>query len=257
MTARLMSVLKDIAKRLRVQQVVGISSGHTIISRTEAEQLQFDNQWQDPKLPAKQLEIVKKELADIRERQQYPAHMKALVDEIRALALDHPSVLEIGCSSGYYNEVFDVAGLTVDYHGCDYSAAFIDLAKQRYPTLPFQVADGTALPYADASFAVAISGCCILHILNYEKAIAETARVAKRYAIFHRTPVLHCHPTTYTRKKGYGVDMIEILFNETELFELFYRHGLAVIATHTPSLNVNVPELGEQAFTKNYVCQKR
>lgn len=251
-----MSLLKNIAKHLRVQQLVGISSGHTVISRAAAEQLRFDDQWQDPQLPYKQLEIVKKELSDIRERQYYPPHMQALIDELRILPLERPSVLEIGCSSGYYSEVFELAGLQVKYQGCDYSPAFVELAKQRYPTIPFQVGDATALTYATAAFDIAISGCCILHILNYEKAIAETARVAKKYAIFHRTPVLHCHPTTYTRKKGYGVDMIEILFNESELFDLFRRHGLAVIAAHTPGLNVNVPELGEQSFTKNYVCQK-
>lgn len=251
-----MSLVHAIMNRFRVPGAVGISGGHTVICRTAAEQLHFDQQWQDPALPDRQLDIVNQELGDIRERQYYPPHMKTLVDEIRALPLVRPSVLEIGCSSGYYSAVFQLANLPVEYQGCDYSAAFIDLAKQRYPTLPFKVCEATALPYDTASFDIAISGCCLLHILNYEQAIAETARVAKRYAIFHRTPVLHCRATTYTRKKGYGVDMIEILFNEAELFELFRHNGLAVIASHTPALNVMLPELGEQAFTKNYVCQK-
>lgn len=251
------TLLRQLGKRLHRKLPVGVSSGHTVISRNEAEQLHYDNQWQDAELPQRQMKIVKKELADIRERTSYPPHMQTLIDELHMIGLARPSLLEIGCSSGYYSEVFQCAGMDVQYHGCDYSKAFIDLAKQRYPTIDFSVCDAIALPYPDASFDIAISGCCILHILNYEKAIAETARVAKRYAIFHRTPVLHCRPTTYTRKKGYGVDMIEIFFNESELFDLFRRYDLAVVAVDTPSLNVALPELGEQTFTKNYVCQKR
>lgn len=234
----------------------GVSGGHQIIDRQRAEQLQLNRQWQDPTLPAKQLEIVKKELRDIKEQQRYPAHMQTLVDEIRALALPNPTILEIGCSSGYYSEVFQLADLAVRYQGCDYSTAFIDLAKQRYPQLPFTVCDATTLPYADHSSDIVISGCCILHILDYPRAIAEAARVAKRYVIFHRTPVLHLRETIYTHKQGYGVGMIEILFNESELVDLFKQNGLAVIATHTPALNVNLAELKEPVYTKNYVCIK-
>ncbi len=252
----LTNLLRELANRSRIQRFIGVSGGHVVINRSQAEQLQYGDQWKNDSLPAKQLEIVKQELAAIKTSGNMPAHMRTLVDEIRQLALVKPSILEIGCSSGYYSEVFKLAGLAVQYTGCDYSESFIALAKQRYPHLPFMVCDGTKLPYDNNSFDIAISGCCILHIINYEAAIAETARVAKKYAIFHRTPVLHQRATTYTHKQGYGVDMIEILFNESELMDLFKQYGLAVVAIHTPALNVKLVELKEPAYTKNYVCMK-
>jgi len=233
----------------------GISGGHRIISRTAAEQLRLDNQWQDPQLPQKQLEVVKRELAHIKASHQFPAHMQAVIDQMKLVALPKPTVLEIGCSSGYYNEIFQLAGVDMTYTGCDYSQAFIDLARQLYPNLPFDVCDATALPYQDQQFEVAISGGCILHILDYARAVQETARVAKRYAIFSRTLIIHLAATTYTKKTGYGVSMIEIIFNEAELIQLFHQAGLAVIGTTTFGAGPHLPGLRETVFSKTYVCE--
>ncbi|EKD78356.1 MAG: methyltransferase type 11 [uncultured bacterium] len=234
----------------------GVSGGHKIISRTVAEQLQLDQQWQDSELPQKQLEIVKRELAHIKSTHQFPAHMQALIDQVKLLTPTKPSVLEIGCSSGYYNEILQLAGVDMYYTGCDYSPAFINLAKQLYPNLPFDVCDATALPYQDQQFDVAISGCCILHILDYPKAIQETARVTKRYALFSRTPVVHLAGTTYTKKMGYGVPMIEIIFNETELLRHFHAAGLRVIDIITFGKGPHLPGIKEPTFSKTYLCEK-
>ncbi|MBI4407194.1 MAG: methyltransferase domain-containing protein [Candidatus Kerfeldbacteria bacterium] len=234
----------------------GVSGGHQVITRVEAERLQLDTQWQDPDLPQKQLEIVKRELAQIKANHKFPAHMQALIDQMKLLALTKPTVLEIGCSSGYYNEILQLAGVDMQYTGCDYSSAFIDLAKQFYPSLPFDVCDATALPYQDQQFDIAISGCCILHILDYPKAIQETARVSKRYAVFSRTPVIHLAPTTYTKKMGYGVPMIEIIFNETELLRFFHAAGLRVIDIITFGKGPHLPGSKESTFSKTYLCEK-
>lgn len=239
-----------------LNRFIGASHGHKVISRDQAVALQFDAQWQDPTLPKKQYQIVEQELKKITATENFPPHMQALTDQLRSIAVPQQAVLEIGCSSGYYNEVLRLAGLNVQYTGCDYSEAFIAFAKKLYPQLPFQVADATALPYGDQQFDVAISGCCILHILDYPKAIAETARVTKRYAIFSRTPVIHLHPTVYTKKTGYGVPMVEIIFNEAELFTLFRDAGLAVVASTTFDRGPAVPGVGESVFGKTYLCER-
>ncbi len=145
------------------------------------------------------------------------------------------SVLEIGCSSGYYADVLKIAGVNVSYTGCDYSDAFVALAREIYPGLRFEVQDATALHYADESFDVVISGCCLLHIPEYETAVAETARVAREYAIFHRTPVVIGEPTKYFRKRAYGVETVEIHFNEPAFLALLEAHGLALQKTYTLS----------------------
>lgn len=239
-----------------LNRFIGASHGHKVISREQAVALQLDAQWQDPTLPEKQFQIVSDQLKKIAATKKFPPHMQAIVEQMKLVTVPHQTVLEIGCSSGYNNEVFRLAGLDLTYTGCDYSEAFIALAKKLYPQLPFQVADATALPYTDKQFDVAISGCCILHILDYPKAIAETARVTKRYAIFSRTPVIHLHSTIYTKKLGYGVPMVEIIFNEAELFTLFRDAGLAVVASTTFDRGPAVPGVGESVFSKTYLCER-
>jgi len=60
-----------------------------------------------------------------------------------------------------------------------------------YPAIRFDVEDATRLRYNSDSFDIVVSGCCLLHISEYEKAIAEAARVSREFVVFHRTPVLH------------------------------------------------------------------
>jgi len=163
------------------------------------------------------------------------------------------SVLEVGCSSGFYSEVFEIAGLDVHYAGCDYSEAFIELARQKYPALVFDVEDATALKYGDDTFDIVISGCCLLHIPEYQAAAAETARVARRYVIFHRTPVVLGLPNVYYRKQAYGVETVEIHFNEPQLLELLARLGLELIAAYTLDESVKG---GVESANRTYVCRK-
>ena len=163
------------------------------------------------------------------------------------------SVLEVGCSSGFYSEVFEIARLDLSYAGCDYSDAFIELARQKYPALRFDVEDATALKYGDNAFDIVISGCCLLHIPEYEVAVAETARVTCRYAIFHRTPVVLGQPNVYYRKQAYGVETVEIHFNEPQFLKLLDRQGLELIATYT--LDEFVQD-GVGSANRTYVCKK-
>src|SRR6185436_8101530 len=98
--------------------------------------------------------------------------------------LDHLQLLEIGCSSGFYSEVLRIKGIDTAYRGCDYSRAFVALARQCYPAVPFDVEDAVDLTYASGTFDIVVSGGCILHIADYEKAIAEAARVSRQYVVF-------------------------------------------------------------------------
>jgi ubiquinone/menaquinone biosynthesis C-methylase UbiE len=174
--------------------------------------------------------------------------LRALPSDVRGM-----SVLEVGCSSGFYSEVFDIAGMGVTYTGCDYSDAFIALARQKYPALRFDVEDATAMNYGTDAFDVVISGCCLLHIPEYQAAVAETARVARRYAIFHRTPVVVGQPNKYYRKLAYGVETVDIHFNEPQFLDLLASCGLELIATYTLDESVHG---GVGSATRTYVCRK-
>lgn len=222
---------------------------------TEAARLR--SAWQADELPRRQRALVDKQLEEF--HRGHPVDVfDVLVRALRELqGLPHDaSVLEIGCSSGFYSEVIDIAGLPFAYTGCDYSEAFITLAREKYPALRFDVEDATALQYRDNSFDVVISGCCLLHIPEYEQAVAETARVARHYAIFHRTPVLIGRPNKHFRKQAYGVETMEIHFNEPEFLALIEQHGLKLEATFTlnEERDASNPQTG--SANRTYVCRK-
>ena len=110
-----------------------------------------------------------------------------------------------------------------------------------------------SLRYPAASYDMVVSGCCLLHIPEYQAAVAETARVARRYAIFHRTPVVLGQPNKYYRKQAYGVETVEIHFNEPQFLELLASSGLELIATYTLDESVHS---GVGSATRTYVCRK-
>ena len=146
---------------------------------------------------------------------------RVAAEAVAATGIAEPRVLEVGCGSGCYSEVFAtlVPG-GVRYTGVDYSDAMIAHARLHYPSIAFEVADATALPYPDGAFDIVFNGVSLMHIIDYEAAIREAARVADRYCIFHTVPVFDDHRTTYLRKYAYGAPVVEIIFSKPELMAL-------------------------------------
>ena len=226
-------------------------------TETDTEAARLRSAWQTEALPRRQRELVDRQLAAYRRGTPLDV-FDVMVRALRKLcpAAGRLSVLEVGCSSGFYAEVIGMAGLPIDYAGCDYSAAFVALARASYPGLSFDVEDATALRYRDAAFDVVISGCCLLHIPEYEQAIAETARVARHFAVFHRTPVVLGAATKYFRKQAYGIETVEIHFNEPQLLALFQRHGLELIETYTLNEERDRADPQRGNANRSYVCRK-
>lgn len=237
-----------------------VSSGYVNLQGEEAdaEGQRLRNSWQDDALPKRQRELVDQQLCQYRSGARIDV-FDVFVDSVRALPDLAPgaSLLEVGCSSGFYSEVVEIAGLPVEYSGCDYSDAFIRLAKEKYPGVAFAVEDATALHYRDRSFDIVVSGCCLLHIPDYAKGVAETARVARRYAIFHRTPVVWGQPEQWYRKQAYGVETVEIHFNEPEFLALLDKSSLELIATHTLSEESTDATRAQGHASRTYVCKKK
>ena len=234
----------------------GVSNHYVEMAEGEVdrESVRLRMAWKDGDLPVRQRELVERQLAAYRRGGVVDVFdvMVKSIDSLRD-GVSKMRVLEVGCSSGYYSEVFDIAGLDLEYSGCDYSEAFIAMALQRYPGLNFDVQDATMLGYADNTFDVVISGCCLLHIPDYQVALAETARVTSRYAIIHRTPVVLGRPNKYYRKRAYGVETVEIHFNEPQFLQLLMDKGLEILATYT--LDETMMQ-GIGSATRTYVCQK-
>lgn len=253
--------LKRHLKRLRELVVPrsSVSSHYVEMEPAEAdgEAALLRDAWKSGALPRRQRELVDRQLDEFRRG----APIDVFNVLVRALCgLDGinsgSTILEVGCSSGYYSEVLSIAGLHLQYTGCDYSESFIGLARERYPNIDFDIEDATALRYGDNSFDIVVSGCCLLHIPEYEMAIKETARVAKQFVVFHRTPVVFGQPTRYFRKLAYGVPTVEIHFNEPEFLALLGQHGLQLLASYTlnEELDNNDPKCG--SANRTYVCRK-
>lgn len=216
------------------------------------------NNWQDVNLPHRQRELVEQQLNLFRSGSQIDVY-DVFVQALRELPkpIDNLTLLEVGCSSGFYSEVLEIAGLPIKYSGSDYSESFIKMAKKIYPSLNFFIEDATDLHQTDRSFDIVVSGCCLLHIPEYTKAVQETARVARTYAIFHRTPVVWGKPEQWYRKQAYGVDSVEIHFNESDFLELLDRSGLELIATYTlDEASIDLSQTKGHA-NRTYVCRKK
>ncbi len=249
-------------KRLRSSMTLsgGISSNYVPLNVDEAtaESARLRDSWRNVALPQRQRELVDQQLLKYRSGTRIDV-FDVFVDSLRPLPNFEKgtSLLEVGCSSGFYSEVVEIAGIPIRYSGCDYSDAFIRLAKEKYPLIDFAVEDATKLRYLDESFDIVVSGCCLLHIPEYDKGIEETARVARHYAIFHRTPVVWGQPEQWYRKQAYGVETVEIHFNEPEFLALLDKNNLELVATHTLSEESEDPSCTKGYANRTYVCRKK
>jgi hypothetical protein len=93
-----------------------------------------------------------------------------------------------------------------------------------------------------------------LHVPDYRKAISESARVAREWVIFHRTPVVHSATLHYT-KHAYGVRCVEILFGEEELLAIFRGCGLEPVDALEISRGT-APDRSTTMAMVTYVCRK-
>ena len=215
------------ANRFASPDLSAISRGHTPIDRSEITTA-MTSAWQSPEMPDKQRALVSQELASMY-RGDAPGVYHVLADAIQPFATPGCSVLEIGCASGYYYEILEyLLGKKFDYTGVDYSEHLISMARDFYPRAKFEVADGAQLPF-DHAFDIAISSGVLLHTPNFTEHIAETARVTGSAAIAHRTPICRARPTQYLKKFAYGVETVELRFNEAEFLAEFLKNGLRLV----------------------------
>ncbi len=179
----------------------------------------------------------------------------SVAQAIAATGIARPTLLEVGCGSGYYREVLEaLVDGGVAHTGVDYSSEMIALAKTRYPQGDFHVGDATALPFDDRSFDIVMDGVALMHIPDYEKAIQQARRVARRFVIFNTAVLLKSRPTTTLAKEAYGRKTSEVIINEGELRSLLAKYGMYVAASFDSIPYDLSATLGEATYTKTLVC---
>ena len=87
-------------------------------------------------------------------------------------------ILEAGCGVGHL--VIGLRQRGYDCHGLDYAVHTINLLKERFPEVPFELGDIRSLPYASSFFNAYISLGVIEHFKEGQgQMLAEAARVLK------------------------------------------------------------------------------
>jgi SAM-dependent methyltransferase len=212
--------------------------------------------WRSPRTVARQERAYRGLLAGM--HKGHPRiDLRVAAEAVTATGLERPRLLEIGCGSGYYAEVFaELVQGGVSYTGIDYSGAMIARARSNYPTAVFEIADATRLPFADAAFDIAFNGVSLMHIIDYEAAIRETARVSGGYCILHTVPVFQNYPTAYLSKYAYGAPVVEIIFGKDELMSLCSKAGLH-LQREWPGIPYDVSSVtGHRSRTETYLFSK-
>lgn len=231
------------------------SAGYKILTKKQAESIVEATAWHARRSVYRQQRAYRGLLTDLRHGSPR-IDFRVAADAVNSTLLEHPSLLEIGCGNGYYSEVFQKLSPGIAYRGTDYSIEMIESARENYPDGNFEVADATALPFANCSFDIAFNGVCLMHIVNYELAIREAARIAKSHVIFHSVPVVQERETTYLRKYAYGAPVTEVIFNRRNLEETFSRNGLRIkSAQHSIPYDVS-HILNTPSICLTYVCEK-
>ena len=227
-----------------------ISYGYAPISKSQITPSMTDA-WKSQDIPPQQRALVQTELQAMYSGKP-PLVFQVLADCLQPYVRPYSTILEIGCASGYYYEVLEyLLGKRLVYTGVDYSESLISLAKRYYSSPNFHVADGANLPFDDEQFHLAISSGLLLHVPEYREHVRETARVAQHYVVAHRTPISKQAPTQYFRKYAYGVETVELRFNEKVILEEFYSVGLSLIYTMEYS---SIPDADQYDVT--YVFRK-
>lgn len=206
--------------------------------------------WKDASIPKAQRALVQQELASFRQGGVI-APYTVFTRLFKLIDPAPKSVLDIGCSSGYYSEVLEILGWSGHYTGIDFSEPFIDMARKLYPTRDFFIDDATQILLHAELFDLTISGGCIIHIPTWELAIVEAARVTKSggHVILHRTGISRTDTTRFWRKEAYGIPCLEIHVGRSELQRVIEEVGLK-------TLHGEIVSSAEEFTTESILCQK-
>lgn len=150
--------------------------------------------------------------------------------EMLAIALrqfSSPRVLEIGAGAGAFTEYVIASLPASDLTACDLSPRCIDLAREklsgRSPQVKFEVADCTALEYADRSFDC-VTGCSILHHLSLRPVLEQLYRVLRPGGILWFSEPNMLNPQIAIQK---NIRFIGKWLEDTEDETAFFRWSLA------------------------------
>lgn len=242
-------------RRLTGREGPAISDSYERIDRAQSISRHSDA-WLDATVAQRQQDAYRPLLAELRAGRPR-IDFVAAAQAVNAAGPGIQSLLEVGCGSGYYQEVFAaLVPFSLAYTGIDLGFPMIALAKQSCPAGRYLVADAVSLPFPENSFDLVLNGVSLMHVLEFTEAVRESVRVSRGWCVFHTVPVQESLPTCYLRKRAYGESTIEIIFNRAEIEAEFSQSGLRIQQV-SPSIDYDLRQvLGTPTYTLTYLCRR-
>ena len=212
-----MKFLRQIAKSL-FRKFYTAKGRQAVIDESDSV-ANYGEAWLSSEIPEKQWAVAQPQLERLQNGEltpEFAGFIRAIRVGLHGQSETDRTLLEIGCSSGYYGAVLRHSFPEIKYMGVDFSSDFIKFGQQKFPGLDLHVGDTTDLRFEDQEFEIVVSGSVLLHVYEWKLAVKESCRITSNLLIIHRTPV-STQQTALFVKTAYGVKMIEWTFNEQDL----------------------------------------
>jgi len=198
--------------------------------------------WKDKSIPVDQYEIVKQEVKDLKAgkpNQTWKTIQRVMLEHLPEQRLN---LIDIGCASGYFYEIFTLLFKNkFKYTGADYSDEMLKLAKKNYPAIKVKKIDVRDISLPDCSYDVVFSNAVLEHVPEWKQGLLELARVAGKYLILSKTPVIDGDFKTEQKYIYGGVPVFFNNFNRDEFVQIVLDQGFQLICeekTHPHPNNI-------------------
>lgn len=135
------------------------------------------------------------------------------------------SVLEVGCGEGELAERM-TAELSAKVVAIDRSERMVELARAR--GVDARVGDVQSLPFADASFDVAVAAWMLYHVADLDLGIGELARVLRKGGRL----------VVATNASDHLKEMLDLAGVDDWDFSFMAENGAEILGRHFPSVEV-------------------
>ena len=151
-------------------------------------------------------------------------------------------VLEVGCGTGYGAQVISRFFEPAEVTATDLDARLISKAKGRVvdPSISFEVADASRLPYPDEQYDAVFDFGAIHHIAEWRECLSELRRVVRRHGLifFVDSPIESFRTFLGRLARIYTSHPYEDMFSEVEFMDRLRDLGFRTLlrGTFRPNL---------------------